>query len=64
MKLEISPSDLVLLQKSFFEEEGSVRKHLDSYNAFIDRGLQEVIDETGEIEIGVPGKGIKVLKVA
>ncbi|MCK4952859.1 DNA-directed RNA polymerase subunit B [Candidatus Bathyarchaeota archaeon] len=60
MKLEISQSDLVLLQKSFFEEEGLVRQHLDSYNAFIERGLQEVIDETGEIEIGVPENPYKI----
>jgi DNA-directed RNA polymerase subunit B len=58
--LEISHSDLLVLQKAFFEEKGLVRQHLDSYNEFIDRGLQEVIDEVGEIEIEVPESPYKI----
>jgi len=52
--LETSQDDLLLLQKSFFKEKGLVRQHLDSYNKFIDHGIQEVVDETGEINIEVP----------
>jgi len=52
--LEIPQEDLLLLQRAFFEEKGLVRQHLDSYNEFVDHGLQEVIDEIGEIEIEVP----------
>ena len=52
--MEISQDDLLLLQKSFFKEKGLVRQHLDSYNEFIDHGIQEVIDETGEISIEIP----------
>jgi DNA-directed RNA polymerase subunit B len=52
--LEISQDDLLLLQKSFFKEKGLVRQHLDSYNKFIDNGIQEVVDETGEINIEIP----------
>jgi DNA-directed RNA polymerase subunit B len=52
--LEISQDDLLLLQKSFFKEKGLVRQHLDSYNKFIDHGIQEVVDETGEINIEIP----------
>ncbi|MGD8565338.1 MAG: DNA-directed RNA polymerase subunit B [Candidatus Bathyarchaeota archaeon] len=37
-----------------FKEQGLVRQHLDSYNEFIDHGLQEVVDEIGEISIDVP----------
>jgi len=58
--LEISNEDLLLLQKSFFEEKGLVRQHLDSYNKFIDHGLQEVIDEVGEIQIEVPEYPYKI----
>jgi len=58
--LEISDEDLLLLQKSFFEEKGLVRQHLDSYNKFIDYGLQEVIDEVGEILIEVPEYPYKI----
>jgi len=58
--LEISHDDLLLLQKSFFKEKGLVRQHLDSYNEFIDHGLQEVIDEVGEIDIEIPESPYKV----
>ena len=58
--MEISNEDLLLLQKSFFEEKGLVRQHLDSYNKFIDHGLQEVIDEVGEIQIEVPEYPYKI----
>ena len=56
----ISQDDLLLLQKSFFKEKGLVRQHLDSYNKFIDTGLQEVIDEIGEISIEIPEMPYKI----
>jgi len=58
--LEISQDDLLLLQKSFFKEKGLVRQHLDSYNEFIDHGIQEVVDETGEIDIEIPENPYKI----
>jgi DNA-directed RNA polymerase subunit B len=58
--VEISLDDLFLLQKAFFEEKGLVRQHLDSYNEFIESGLQEVIDEIGEIDIEVPEAPYKI----
>ncbi|MGQ9565731.1 MAG: DNA-directed RNA polymerase subunit B [Candidatus Bathyarchaeales archaeon] len=51
---EISLEDLLLLEKSFFKEKGLVKQHLDSYNEFIDHGLQEVINEVGQIDIEIP----------
>jgi DNA-directed RNA polymerase subunit B len=57
---EISKEDTHLLLKAFFKEKGLVRQHLDSYNEFIDHGLQEVIDEVGEISIEVPESPYKV----
>jgi len=50
----MNPDDAFLIQKAFFEEKGLVRQHLDSYNEFVEQGLQEVIDEISEIEIEVP----------
>src|SRR4030066_2041632 len=44
---------------AFFKEKGLVRQHLDSFNEFIDHGLQEVIDEVGEISIEVPERPYK-----
>src|SRR5512136_1419744 len=61
MKLaEISKEDTHLLLNAFFKDKGLVRQHLDSFNEFIDRGLQEVIDEVGEIPIEVPENPYKV----
>lgn len=33
------------------QREGVARQHLNSYNEFVEYGLQSIIDETGEIEI-------------
>jgi len=57
---EISKEDTNLLLKAFLREKGLVRQHLDSFNDFIDHGLQEVIDEVGEIAIEVPESPYKV----
>jgi DNA-directed RNA polymerase subunit B len=57
---EISKQDTNLLLKAFFKDKGLVRQHLDSYNEFIDHGLQEVIDEVAEIPIEVPENPYKV----
>ncbi len=57
---ELSKEDTHLLLKTFFNEKGLVRQHLDSYNEFIDHGLQEVVDEVSEIPIEVPDSPYKV----
>ncbi len=57
---ELSKEDTHLLLKTFFNEKGLVRQHLDSYNEFIDHGLQEVVDEVNEIPIEVPDSPYKV----
>ena len=54
MASEIALEDLLLLEKSFFKDKGLVRQHLDSYNTFIDHGLQEVINEVAQIDIEIP----------
>jgi len=58
--LEISQDDISLLQKSFFEQRGLVRQHLDSYNEFVEHGLQQVVDEVDEINIEVPESPYKI----
>ena len=57
---ELSKEDTHILLKTFFNEKGIVRQHLDSYNEFIDHGLQEVVDEVAEIPIEVPESPYKV----
>ncbi|MCW4021423.1 MAG: DNA-directed RNA polymerase subunit B [Candidatus Bathyarchaeota archaeon] len=56
----INSEDAFLIQKALFEEKGLVRQHLDSYNEFVERRLQNVIDEIGQIEIEVPEGPYKV----
>ena len=36
---------------NILQKEGVARQHLNSYGEFIERGLQSIIDEVGEIEI-------------
>ena len=57
---KIQKDDVHNLLKTFFIEKGLVRQHLDSYNEFIDHGLQEVVDEVAEIPIEVPESPYKV----
>jgi len=57
---EITQDELLLLQKAFFKEKGLVRQHLDSYNEFIDHGLQQMIDEVKEINIELPENPYKI----
>ena len=51
MSKEISSEDYWFLMKSFLEYEGLVNQHLNSFNYFIEHGIQKIIDEVGEIEI-------------
>ena len=38
------------LVEAFFRERGFVSQHLDSFNSFIERGVQRIIDEVKEID--------------
>lgn len=50
----LSENDHWDLMKSFFNEEGLVKQHLDSYNDFTRNTLQQIIDEINGITIEVP----------
>jgi len=50
----LTENELWDLMKSFFQEEGLVKQHLDSYNDFSRNTLQQIIDEIGGISIEVP----------
>jgi DNA-directed RNA polymerase subunit B len=47
------------LVEAFFKEKGLVRLHLDSYNDFIERGIQHVIDEIAGIKLDIEGIEVK-----
>ena len=46
--------------KGFFREKGLVRQHVDSYNEFVDSGLQGIIDEVGSIPIEIEEYPLKI----
>jgi DNA-directed RNA polymerase subunit B len=48
------------LMKEFFAEEGLVRQHISSYDDFITKGLQEIVDEVREVPLEVEGNPIKI----
>ena len=43
--------DMWPIINDILKREGVARQHLNSYNEFMERGLQSIIDEVGEIEI-------------
>jgi len=45
------PDERWRLVESFIKQEGLVRQHLNSYNEFIRKGLQKVVNEVGGIDI-------------
>ncbi|HYB93018.1 MAG TPA: DNA-directed RNA polymerase subunit B [archaeon] len=58
--MSFTESQLWSLMESFFREKGLVQQHLDSFNKFIELGLQEIIDEVGEIPIEIPEYPYKI----
>jgi len=58
------PKDFAwLLVRAFIEERGLVRQHLDSYNQFIERTMQEIVREIGEVHSDLPNIYIKLGKI-
>ena len=55
----VSPQIWELI-KHFLDEKGLVRQHVDSYNEFIESGLQAIVDETGEIPIEIEDYPLKI----
>ncbi|MEM3406991.1 MAG: DNA-directed RNA polymerase subunit B, partial [Nitrososphaerota archaeon] len=50
-KESINEEDLWELAKAYIEEVGLVQHHLRSYNAFIEKGLQSLVNSLGDLEI-------------
>lgn len=53
-------SDAWTVLQDILNREGVARQHLNSYNEFIQRGLQSIIDEIGSIDIETVGTPYKV----
>ncbi|RLF24264.1 MAG: DNA-directed RNA polymerase subunit B [Thermoprotei archaeon] len=63
VRCDITDEDRWYLVEVFIKEHGLARQHLDSYNDFIERRLQEIVDEYGVIETDIPGYYIKLGKI-
>lgn len=53
-----------VLIEAFIKEHGLVRQHLDSYNKFVEKTLQEIVDEMRVVESGIPGLKVLLGKVS
>jgi len=62
-KVELSNEDRWELVKAYVKELGLVRQHLDSFNIFLEKGLQEIVDEIGGIKLEAHGVEIKFGKI-
>ena len=48
---EIGQEDAWAVISAYFEEKGLVRQQLDSFDEFIQNTMQEIVDESADIEI-------------
>ncbi|RLE54622.1 MAG: DNA-directed RNA polymerase subunit B [Thermoprotei archaeon] len=58
-----TPDDRWTLVEAFIREKGLVRQHIESFNDFIERRLQQIIDEIKVVETNIPGLYIKLGKI-
>ncbi|MFN3621757.1 MAG: DNA-directed RNA polymerase subunit B, partial [Nitrososphaerales archaeon] len=58
MKQEVLDTWVVL--QDILEREGVARQHLNSYNEFIEKQLQSIVDEVGAIDVETPTVAYKV----
>jgi len=51
MSKQIQRSNSWIVLRDLLEREGVARQHLNSYNELISKGLQNIVDEIGEVEV-------------
>lgn len=61
---EIVQEDAWIVIDKYFSEKGLVRQQLDSFDEFMMRTIQELIDDSGEIKVApedqfVPGQDVE-----
>ncbi|MBN1330778.1 MAG: DNA-directed RNA polymerase subunit B [Candidatus Heimdallarchaeota archaeon] len=60
---KLTIEDRWILIESMVKELGLVRQHLDSYNEFIQNGMQDVVKEIGSIKPEIPNYYVKINKI-
>ena len=58
--MAVTTTQLWNLTKEFIHDSGLVRQHIDSYNDFVERGLQAIVDEVGELPIEIGDYPLKI----
>jgi len=58
MAMKLDNSWIIL--RDILQREGIARQHLNSYDEFIEKGLQSIVDEVGGIEIETPTTPYKI----
>jgi len=58
--MQSSDTQMWNLLKHFFKDKGLVKQHVDSYNDFVEKGLQAIVDEVGEIPIEIEDYPLKI----
>ncbi len=61
---DIVQEDAWIVIDKYFSEKGLVRQQLDSFDDFINRTIQELIDDSGEIKVApedqfIPGQDVE-----
>jgi DNA-directed RNA polymerase subunit B len=61
--MSLTPADRWVAMKSFFTSKGLVRQHLDSYNDFLEKRLQEIVSDVAKIEPDIPNYYVRLGRV-
>jgi DNA-directed RNA polymerase subunit B len=60
MTEELNEADLWIVAESYVKSIGLARHHIDSFNEFIDKDMQKIVDEVKNIEVTVENKTTRV----
>ncbi|MBO3839330.1 MAG: DNA-directed RNA polymerase subunit B [Thermoproteota archaeon] len=60
MAEELSESDLWVVAEQYIRSIGLARHHIDSFNEFVDKDMQKIVDEVKNVEVTVEDKTIRV----
>ena len=58
--VQVRKYDSWVVLSDLLQREGVARQHLNSYNEFVAKGMQNIIDEIGEIEVETVSTPYKV----
>lgn len=60
MAEELNNDDLWMVAENYIRSIGLARHHIDSFNEFIDKDMQKIVDEVKNIEVTVEDKVVRI----